>query len=236
MEKRGISYSRDMIKEMIDLTQTLHSDIPTWSGTCGFESAILSDDDPARVHSFTFHLSSAGTHMDAPSHFCKDGLHIDKIPLEKLIVPLCVIEVTQEADADFFLTPDHILHYEKMCGKIPPASFVALHTGWDQYWSNPEKYRNADDKGGLHCPGISLEACHLLLERNVAGIGIDALNPDGSNPEYPFHHAILGAGKYIVENLTNLDKLPPIGAYIALLPIKIGDASEAPIRAVALIF
>jgi kynurenine formamidase len=222
-----------MIKNLIDLTHSLNEAIPTWTGTCGFESATQ-DDGPIRVNNFSFHLSSAGTHMDAPSHFNKRGMHIDQIPIEKLIVPLCVLEVSREADADFFLSAEHILQYEKKYGKILPGSFVAAHTGWDRYWSQPEKYRDADDDGSLHCPGFSQEAGHLLLERDIAGIGIDTLNPDGSNQEFPIHHAFLGAEKYIVENLTNLDQVPPSGAYVILLPIKIDGASEAPIRAIAL--
>lgn len=223
-----------MIKKLIDLTHNLDENVPTWTADCGFESKIL-EHDFARVHSFTFHLSSAGTHMDAPSHFCKTGIHIDKIPLEKLIVPLCVIEVTQEADPDFFISAGHIHRYEKVYGKIPAGCFVAAHTGWDKYWSTPEKYRDEDNTGTMHSPGFSAEAGHLLLERDIAGIGIDTLNPDGNNNDYPIHYSFLEAGKYIVENLTNLDKVPPSGAYVALLPIKIRDASEAPIRAVAII-
>jgi len=225
-----------MISKCIDLTQTLNEAIPTWTGTCGFESKVIKEYDSSRVMSYAFHVSSAGTHMDAPSHFIQGAADIDKIPLEKLIVPLCVIDVTKEARSDFFISEEHILQFEKAHGKIPPNSFFAAHTGWDRYWSDIDKYRGSDEEGKVHCPGFSIESGQLLLERGIVGIGIDTLSPDGSNREYPIHFAVLGAGKYLVENLTHLGEVPPIGAYVALLPIKIEGGPEAPIRAVAMVF
>lgn len=223
-----------MFKDFIDLSHALDENIPTWTGSCGFELKTFYEGE-ARVNQFTFHLSSAGTHMDSPSHFCRDGKLIPELALENMLIPLCVIEAVQEADADFFLSKEHVLHYEKLYGKIPPGCFVAIHSGWDRYWKNPEKYRDVDENGIIHSPGLSKEAGNVLLERGIAGLGVDTLSPDGSNMELPIHFSFLGAGKYIVENLTNLDKVPPTGAYIALFPIKIAKASESPVRAVAMI-
>jgi kynurenine formamidase len=48
------------------------------------------------------------------------------------------------------------------------------------------------------------------------------------------HQAFLGSGKILIENVANLDKIPAIGAFIMALPIKIKDATEAPIRLIGL--
>jgi kynurenine formamidase len=48
------------------------------------------------------------------------------------------------------------------------------------------------------------------------------------------HQAILGSGKYLVENIANARELPPIGAKILVLPLKIREGAEAPVRLVAL--
>ncbi|NGX37173.1 MAG: Kynurenine formamidase [Chlamydiae bacterium] len=223
-----------MSTHQIDLTHTLNDKIPTWTGRCSFYTKVLADYNPAKVMRYQMN-SASGTHMDAPAHFMPDGLTIEAIPIENLIVPLYVIDVTQEAHPDFFLTPNHIAQFEKAHGKIAPNSFVVAYTGWQERWSTPHLYRNVDSEGNGHYPGFSAESAQLLLEREIAGIGIDTLNPDGNNQEYPVHYAILGAGKYIVENLTNLDKVPASGAQVALLPLKIEGAPEAPIRAVALL-
>ena len=104
-------------------------------------------------------------------------------------------------------------------------------TGWDRYWKQPEKYRN-----NLVFPSISVEAADFLLtERNITGLGIDTLSPDNPANGYPVHKLILGANKYIVENIANAGSLPPVGSYSLVLPMKIKDGTEAPVRMVGLI-
>ena len=122
---------------------------------------------------------------------------------------------------------------ENTHGPIQPGSFVVTATGWEKHAGNRSVYKRIDPNGSWHYPGISKDAAEVFLERDIAGIGIDTLNPDGSNPEFPVHYAILGAGKYIVENLTNLKQVHPSGAFASVLPIKIEGGPEAPLRAVA---
>ncbi|HJK86179.1 MAG TPA: hypothetical protein QKA08_00205 [Candidatus Megaira endosymbiont of Nemacystus decipiens] len=68
-----------------------------------------------------------------------------------------------------------------------------------------------------------------------AGIGIDTLSPDVPASGFPVHKTILGADKYIVENIVGLEKMPAIGAYVLTLPIKGLGLTEAPVRMVGLI-
>ena len=85
-------------------------------------------------------------------------------------------------------------------------------------------------------PGLSVKAAEFLVEREVIGLGIDTLSPDGTNDDFPVHQILLGQGKYIVENLAHLDQIPIIGASIIVLPLKIEGATESPIRAIGVIF
>lgn len=41
-------------------------------------------------------IASAGTHMDAPSHFVPTGRNIDELTLEELCVEICVVDMTEE--------------------------------------------------------------------------------------------------------------------------------------------
>ena len=41
--------------------------------------------------------------------------------------------------------------------------------------------------------------------------------------------------KYIIENIANGDLLPPKGAYVMALPLKIQNGGESPARVIALI-
>jgi len=223
-----------MFQEMtfVDLTHTVSEKIPTWSGSCGFSHEIKKDyDEGLRVLKYTMH-AGAGTHMDAPSHFYPKGRNIADIPLKELIVPCCVIDLSHKRHGELILEPSDIKEYEKSYGKIAKNSFVIGFTGWQEFWKNPQKYRNLNAAGKMCFPKFSKESAELLLERDVVGIGIDTLSPDGDVEDHPVHHLILGEGKYIVENLCGLQALPKKGAYIFVLPMKIAVGTEACARCI----
>lgn len=231
----------DLLKNysLVDLTHVLHEQIPTWSGGCGFRLEIKLDyDQGLRVQSLKSH-AGVGTHIDAPSHFISGGRNIGDIPLEQLIVPACILDVRAEMAPDFFVRAGHIDRFEKQIGPIPPNALFIAWTGWDQFWSHPDKYRNPDAAGRMHFPGFAPDAAKALLQRNIAGIGIDTLSPDGSTNgagvRYPVHELVLGANKYIIENLTQLHQMPPLGAYAIALPPKARDATETGARVVGLV-
>ena len=226
--------------QIVDLTHTIHEGIPTWSGKSGFHLEIKRDyDTGVRVQSMKCH-AGIGTHMDAPTHFFEGSWNIGDIPLENLIAPVCLLDVRNEMEPDFFVLPHHVEAYEKKYGPIQKHSLVIAQTGWEQFWSNPEQYQNKDASGRMHFPGFSPEAATLLVQKGIVGLGIDTLTPDGSHNTspgeiYPVHRIVLGAKKYILENLAHLDRMPPSGAYAIVFPPKLRDATEASARVAGLI-
>lgn len=216
--------------KLIDLTYTLSAKIPHWSGHCGFHHQINSDyndsttDTKFKVHKIEMY-AGIGTHMDAPVHCFADGNSIADISLEQLLVPCVVIDIPDNAPEDYALLPEDIINFEKNIKKIGKNTFVIIRTGWGKHWNNPGKYRNA-----LNFPTISSVAARMLIERDVVGIGIDTLSPDSPKNDFPVHKLVLGAGKYIIENIANADLLPAHGSIICAMPIKIKDGTEAPIR------
>ncbi len=220
----------------VDLTHPLDEEVPTWTGSCGFRHEIKMDyDEGLRVMTYKMH-AGVGTHMDAPSHFFREGKNIGDLPLEQLITPLFHINCAHNQDPNFLLTVEQILAFEKKHRKILSGSSVVLSTGWAKKWKDVQAYRNPDAQGKMHFPGFHKEAAALLVERAVAGIGIDTLSPDGSNEGFPVHEHILGAGKYILENLTNLQQVPETGAFLIALPIKVRIGAEACVRAISVSF
>lgn len=222
-------------QQIIDLTHSLSSDIPSFNGDCCFSLLTAVDykdcEAPNLFRVQTIETKAgAGTHMDAPAHCFVDGKTIDLLNLKNLVTDCVVIHVDDEADENYKVTPDVVERFEKVHGKIQPNSFVIFYTGWDTYWSNPTQYRN-----DLHFPSVHEDTANILLERDVAGIGIDTLSPDAGGIDYPVHRVILGAGKYLVENVANAKNLPPIGAKIMIMPMKIKEGTEAPIRIAAIL-
>lgn len=221
--------------DFIDLTHSLSSTVPHWGVDVGFkynarniQTVELPGDVKFRVQRLEM-SAGIGTHMDAPSHCYEHAASIDTIPLESLITECSVIDVSTKAHEHYSVTPEDITGFENKYGVIPENSFVIVYTGWDQRWLTPDNYRNEKV-----FPNISTEAAKLLLSRDIAGLGIDTLSPDAFGSDFPVHRIILGAGKYIIENVANAKQLDPIGSYIIALPIKVIDGTEAPIRLVGL--
>ncbi|MBP6866536.1 MAG: cyclase family protein [Candidatus Pacebacteria bacterium] len=221
--------------KIIDLTHTLSPEIPTWDGGCGFEMELTLDykdctpPDLFRKHSLKME-SGIGTHMDAPAHVIPNGRTIDKIALEELVTNCVMIDVSAESDENYIIMPEAVEKFEKEHREIKGGSFVIFYTGWDKYWNDPEKYIN-----NHKFPSVDVSTAELLLKRNIAGLGIDTLSADTGADGFPVHRAILGSDKYLVENIANAKELPPTGAKILVLPMKIIDGTEAPVRLVALV-
>jgi kynurenine formamidase len=219
---------------LIDLTHSLTPQVPTWNGGCGFDHNLHTDYDPQAVYKFRTHKirmhEGIGTHMDAPAHCIPGAKRIDELDLNDLMAPCIVIDVAGKAHERYSLSPQDILEFEQQRGRIEPGRFIIVHTGWSQFWNDPEKYRN-----NLLFPSIMGSAAELLLERQIVGLGIDTLSPDRSEDGFPVHQLVLGAGKYIIENVTNAPQLPPVGAYSLALPMKIQGGTEAPVRLVGII-
>ncbi len=179
-----------------------------------------------------------GTHIDAPNHFENNQPSVDRLKLESLVGQAYVLDISKkvEQNPDYVLTVDDITLWEKSNGRIVDRSIVLLNTGWWNKWNNFDKYKNADVNNKLHFPGYSPESAKFLVEmRNIDGIGIDTLSADcGISSNFEVHHIINGAGKYILENVANLDKLPPSGAMLIIAPIKIegGSGGQARIWAI----
>lgn len=220
---------------LIDLTHTLTPAIPSWNGCCGFNHEIKLDHEQCttgikfRVQQIKMH-AGVGTHIDAPSHCISNGKNISDLEISELCAPCIVIDISAKAHETYSLNIQDIQNFETKHGKIPPNHFVIVYTGWDRFWTIPEKYHN-----GHIFPSISKEATLFLLERKIVGVGIDTLSPDRPEDGFFAHQLILGAGKYIIENIANAKSLPSVGAYTIALPLKIANGTEAPLRLIGLV-
>jgi kynurenine formamidase len=183
-----------------------------------------------------------GTHLDAPRHFAKDGYPTDKVPLKNLIAPAVVIDVSDKAAADrnYLLGADDIREFERRHGRIDPGTIVLLRTDWSQYWPDAKAYLGDDTPGDaskLTFPSYGEDAARLLVEeRNVSILGVDTASADfGPSKDFIVHRIAAARNVSNLENLTNLDKLPPTGSLVMALPMKIEGGSGGPVRVVALI-
>jgi kynurenine formamidase len=224
--------------KVIDLTHMMHENMPFWPGGVPFKKTRLVDYDQGyQLHKFDMG-ENTGTHVDAPTHFIKGKRPIDKIPLVDLIVPAVVIDVQDKVAAhpDYQLSADDVRAWEAQQGTIPAGSLVILNTGWHKRFGDAKRYINMDTNKVMHFPGYGKDSAELLVQRDVVSIGIDTLSLDhGPSKDFPTHIVMLGANRYMIENMANLDALPPTGATVIVGVLPVQDGSQAQARIFALL-
>lgn len=183
-----------------------------------------------------------GTHLDAPAHFAEGVWSSGEIPIDRFIGSAFVIDVSEKAEKnpDYTLTVQDVADFEARHGQIPAGAIVLLRTGWSKRWPDRLAYFGDDTPGDaskLHFPSYGLEAAALLIgERKVSIIGVDTASIDpGTSRDFPVHRLAASNNVGGLENLAKLDELPPVGATVIALPMKIGGGSGAPVRAIALV-
>ena len=239
--------------EVIDLTHTLDPDfpvivLPPEFGQCArFRMEEISAYDH-RGPAWKWHNISmsehTGTHFDAPSHWISGrdvpNGSVDEIPPHHFTGPVVVIDCSagSASDDDFELTVDHIEAWEAEHGLIPNDCWVLMRTDWSK--RRGADYLNMQDDGP-HSPGPTPEGIRYLVEtRNIRGFGTETVGTDAGQgmhytPPYPAHFTLHGAGKYGLQCLCNLDKLPPVGAFLWAAPLKIKNGTGSPLRVMAMI-
>jgi kynurenine formamidase len=140
---------------------------------------------------------------------------------------------------DYALKPEDVSAWEAARGAISRGTIVLLRTDWSSRWPDKRAYLGDDTRGDanhLHFPSYGAEAARLLVDRGAIVLGVDTASVDNGPSKDFLVHRILGAANVVgLENLTGLDRLPPTGAWVMALPIKLAHGSGAPARAVALL-
>jgi kynurenine formamidase len=183
-----------------------------------------------------------GTHLDAPIHFAEGRRTADQIPVEQLIGPAVVIDVSAKAaaDPDYRLTAEDVKAWEARHGAVLQGAIVLLRTGWGKRWPDRKRFLGDDkpgDASNLHFPSYGAEAArYLVAQRKVGALGVDTASIDhGPSKDFIVHQIANGANVPGLENVANLEELPETGAWVIALPMKIAGGSGGPVRVVGLV-
>jgi arylformamidase len=161
----------------------------------------------------------AGTHLDFPAHFFPDGKRAGDYPVGHFVLPAVVIDCGQAS----------LLGQDVLAGlAIPVGGAVLFRT------------RNSADKlfAGPDFPetfaALTPDLAQECIRRQAGLVGLDALSLEPlTDPAYPVHHILLGAGVLILEGLDLL--AAPVGrATLCCLPLAMPGAEASPVRAVLL--
>lgn len=179
-----------------------------------------------------------GTHLDVPAAGLNDKPTVAHITPRQLLVQAVVVNIAAlvAERGEYRATVGDLQAWERRNGRIPKQAMVLLHTGWSRRWSDPARYLNLDPQGVAKVPGFSAAALAFLVnDRDVRGVGLDAFTPEGSLATGSSDgRALLLKGRFQIENLTNLDRLPPKGVKLVIMPLRV-EGGSAPARVIAIL-
>ncbi len=219
--------------KILTLSHLVSPQIPRWPGDPPVELENWADLEHDGYYLRRFSMSEhGGTHLTAPASFYPDGRTVDEYRSEELVKPAVVIDVREQcrANRDYALTAADLSAWESSHGKAPPGSIALLLTGWAEHWGNPAVYLGTDLGGGLHFPGFGPDAASLLVnDRGAAGLGTDTAGVEpGDDGSFAVSKLVLGQSGIVLENLANLDRLPPKGAVLVIGLLRLSGGSGSP--------
>ena len=234
--------------ELVDLSHPYDDTTIFWPTSERFRLEKTADGITSQGYYYAsndfFTAEHGGTHLDAPLHFAQGAQAVDQIPLERFVGPAVVVDVVPQAEAnrDYLVTAEDLQRTEREQGPIPSDAIVLIRTGFSRRWPDAARYLGTANRGTeavreLHFPGMHPDAVKwLVANRPIKAIGIDTASIDyGQSTLYEAHRLLFERNIPAFENLTALERLPPRGAFIVALPMKIGGGSGAPLRAIAII-
>jgi len=113
------------------------------------------------------------THADSPAHVVEGTAYTHEIPLEKYYGTGVVVDIPK-GQWELITAED----LENATPKIEKDDIVIIHTGWNKYWGDNQKYF-------LESPGLGKEAGEWLVAKGVKCVGVDQQALD-----HPLHTAI----------------------------------------------
>lgn len=234
--------------KVVDLTYSYDSTTVYWPTAPGF--VLQSDAKGWQDGGYYYEANSfssaehGGTHLDAPIHFSEGRWAVDAIPLDRLIGPGVIVDVSERAlqDRDYLVTIDDFEDWERLHGRLPQDVILLLRTGYGQFWPDREAYMGTGERGAeavskLHFPGLDPAAARWLRdERQVHAVGIDTPSIDyGQSSAFEAHQILFAGNIPAFENVANLEALPVVNFMVIALPMKIAGGSGGPLRIVAIV-
>jgi arylformamidase len=208
---------------VVDLSHHYEDGMPVFPGLPGpsFKPIARVEDDGYAMSEYHL-LNHIGTHVDAPAHQIAGGDTLDEIALDRLITEAVTIDLTAREPG--LLGVEEL---EPHLPKVRQGDIVFLYSDNGKNWGSQAYWT------GWSYPDA--DAAHALIDRGISAIGFDGPSADPVDTQtYELHRIWLGAGRMIIENVTNLDQLPERTS-IVVAPLKVRDANGAPARIFAFV-
>jgi kynurenine formamidase len=215
-----------LFEKATDLTHHLRKGMPIYPGdpSPSFEKYSTLQKDGVNLTKITMG-SHTGTHLDAPRHFIRDGIGIDKIPPNKLIGEAYVTDLSKKPIGSGITSKDLRRELEE---EIERDDIVVIYTGCSEHWGDKSINRDYTYLTG--------DGAEYLVSKRVRAVGIDFLSVEKYKAAEPVvHKTLLGNGIFIIESLSKaLNQFVGKRILMICMPIKLQDGDGAPSRVVAI--
>ena len=169
-----------------------------------------------------------GTHLDVPRHCLVDGADVGSVPLEQLVLPGHLLDLTKKTDGEAITVADLEEAEEKSGQKIGGGTAVLCWTGVDRDWGKPGFETDR--------PYVPEESAQWLVDRGITLFGTDLIGMDDPDEWWwPTHRAWLEAGVCMIQQMNNLGALVGKEFILVAAPLKLRDGTGCPIRPIALV-
>lgn len=211
-----------------DLSQPIYHQCPGWPD---YTPPVILREYNSSIHGFNAETitmnTHTGTHIDVPFHFFNDNKTVDQFPIETFAGLSLFLDFRNLTPGEA-ITAKHLNKYKNILKNIEIPIIV---TGWCKKRDSTKEYL-------FNWPYLDKTGAEFLLSFvDIKGVGIDTLSIGGwGSPEKgrPPHEILLGAGKFIVEELDVPDGLIDNKPYLfSCFPIYLKNCGGAWVRAVA---
>lgn len=199
---------------MYDISMTIHEDMQVFNDILDKKPKLRNVENfqTGSVHETLIQINAhTGTHLDAPLHMLEGGKTIETIPLESLVGPARVLDLTH--------VEDHICKADLEALSIQAGEWVLFKTK-----------NSFTDQFEFDFVYLEEDGARYLQERGIRGVGTDGLGIERSQPNFATHRTLLGSDILIAEGL-RLKDVPPGNYFFVLAPLKLTGIEAAPARA-----
>lgn len=219
-ENKMILMEENKMTVIKDITVTFRTGLPLWPGDPEPTMTLMKSQEAGSRSNVTRIDTGVhfGTHLDAPCHFIEGGKGVDELDLDMLVGPCVVAEVLGVKE----ITPKHL----DALKILPGTERLLLKTDNSDWWQNPNHTFDPN------FAALTKEAAQWVVDNRIGLIGIDYLSIQLFADRDPETHVILLDVEVIIVEGLDLRGIVP-GAYtLTCLPMKIGGADGAPVRAI----
>ncbi|KFM72705.1 Kynurenine formamidase, partial [Stegodyphus mimosarum] len=132
--------------EVVDMSYSYDESTLGWPGQRKFRLKIIHNGTAAEGYWFQAEefvmATHIGTHLDAPCHFAKGKWSVEELPLNHLMAPAAVIDISNksEVDNDTLVQIQDLEKWERLSGQSLDATIVLIRSGWGTHWPDKKNF------------------------------------------------------------------------------------------------